>query len=84
MSRAGNLACFDLLLVVLRHISALRFRVFVGHYFEHVRRIADKDNGIVLMITQKDLEIFIRQAINGKSNQGHIQELYDQTVREIS
>ena len=54
------------------------------HYFEHIRRIADKDNGIVLMITQKDLEIFIRQSINGKSNQAHIQELYDQTVREIS
>jgi hypothetical protein len=54
------------------------------HYFEHVRRIADKDNGIVLMITQKDMETFIRQAINGKSNQAHIQEIYDQTVREIS
>jgi hypothetical protein len=54
------------------------------HYFEHVRRIADKDNGIVLIVTEKDLEVFIRQAINGKSNQAHTQELYDQTVREIS
>jgi hypothetical protein len=54
------------------------------YYFEHVRRIADKDSGLVLMITQKDLETFIRQAINGKSNQAHIQEIYDQTVRIIS
>ncbi len=54
------------------------------HYFEHIRRIADKDNGIILLITQKDLEVFIRKAINGKSNEEHIQELYDYTVREIS
>jgi hypothetical protein len=33
MSRAGNLACFDLLLIVPRHGTALRFRIFVGHYF---------------------------------------------------
>jgi hypothetical protein len=33
MSRAGNLTCFDLLLIILRHISALRLRVFVAHYF---------------------------------------------------
>jgi hypothetical protein len=33
MDRAGNLACFDLLLIVLRRISAIRFPVFVGHYF---------------------------------------------------
>ena len=55
------------------------------HYYEHIRRIAeDKNGGIVLLLTQKDLEVFIRRAINGKSNEGHIQEQYDQIVREIS
>ena len=54
------------------------------HYFEHVRRIAEKDGGLLLLLTQKDLEVFIRRAINGKSNETHIQEIYDQTVREIS
>lgn len=54
------------------------------YHFEHMRRIAEKDGGIVLLFTQKDLEVFIRQAINGKANERHIQELYDQTVREIS
>lgn len=55
------------------------------HYYEHIRRIAeDKSGGIVLLLTQKDLEVFIRRAMNGKSNEGHVQELYDQIVREIS
>lgn len=54
------------------------------HYFGHVRRIAEDKSGIVLLCTQKDLEVFIRRAINGKSNEGHIQELYDLIVREIS
>ena len=31
-----------------------------------------------MLLTQKDLEVFIRQAINGKSNESHIQEIYDQ------
>jgi hypothetical protein len=54
------------------------------HYFEHVRRIAEKDGGLLLLLTQRDLDVFIRRAINGKSNETHIQEIYDQTVREIS
>jgi hypothetical protein len=54
------------------------------HHLEHVRRIAEKDGGIVLLLTQKDLEVFIRQSINGKSTGAHIQELYDLTVRAIS
>ena len=54
------------------------------HYYEHIRRIAEDKGGIVLLLTQKDLEIFIRQAMNGKSNEGHVQEQYDQIVREVS
>jgi hypothetical protein len=54
------------------------------YHFEHTRRIAEKENGIVLLLTQKDLEVFVRQGINGKSSEAHIQELYDLTVRNIS
>lgn len=54
------------------------------HYFEHIRRIAEKDGGVVLLLGQKDLEVFMRQAINGKSSESHVRELYDSTVRAIS
>lgn len=54
------------------------------HYYEHVRRISGDKGAIVLLLTDRDLDIFLRQAINGKSSEGHIQELYDGVVREIS
>ena len=54
------------------------------HYYEHIKRIAAEKNGLVLLFTEKDLLVFIRQARNGKVKESHIQELYDKTVREIS
>ena len=53
-------------------------------YLEHIRRIANDKHGIVLLIGQKDIEIFLRQAINGKRSEGHLQDLFDRTVRDIS
>jgi hypothetical protein len=54
------------------------------HYFDHLRRIgADKD-GIIIVLTSKDLDVFVRQAMNGKNSEGHLREIYDTTVREIS
>lgn len=55
------------------------------HYYEHIRRIArEKDGGIVLLLTDKDLAVFLRQAKNGRVREDHIRELYDATVRRIS
>jgi hypothetical protein len=55
------------------------------HYYEHIKRIAaEKNGGITLLLTDRDLDVFIRQAINGKSREEHIREIYDRTVREIS
>ena len=55
------------------------------HHYEHVKRIAaEKNGGITLLLTDRDLDVFIRQAINGKSREEHIREIYDRTVREIS
>lgn len=52
-------------------------------YLEHIRRIAGQ-KGIVLLLGERDLEIFFRQALNGKKSEAHLQDLYDRTVREIS
>lgn len=53
-------------------------------YLEHIRRIHTDKHGIVLLIGERDLEVFLRQALNGKKSEGHLQDLFDRTVREIS
>jgi len=53
------------------------------HYFEHVKRISSEKNALVLLISDRDLQVFLRQAKNGKLKEDHIQELYDRTVRSI-
>src|ERR1035441_5350343 len=53
-------------------------------YLEHIRRISTDKRGIVLVLGERDLEIFLRQALNGKKSEGHLLDLFDRTVREIS
>lgn len=53
-------------------------------YLEHIRRISQDKRGIVLMLGERDLEVFLRQALNGKKSEGHLQDIFDRTVREIS
>jgi hypothetical protein len=53
-------------------------------YYRHIERIAkDKEKGLVLLLTEKDIRVFLRQALNGKVKEDHINELYDRTVRAI-
>jgi hypothetical protein len=65
-------------------IIAYRGREKKNHYFEHIRRISADKNGLILLLDERDLEVFIRHALHGKSNQAHLQEQYDLTVRQIS
>jgi hypothetical protein len=55
-----------------------------NHYYEHIQRVARLTKGVILLLTDRDLQVFIRQAINGKVKEDHILELYDRTVRQIS
>jgi hypothetical protein len=55
-----------------------------NHYFDHVKRLASKEDGLVLLLNDKDLQVFVRQAINGKVKDDHIQDRFDRTVRAIS
>lgn len=61
--------------------------VFRGHverrYYEHIRHIATDDR-FVLLLTERDLKVFIRQARNGKLKESHIRDIYDSIVRAIS
>jgi hypothetical protein len=71
-------------------IGKVAFLVYRGgpelkrSYLEHIRRISSDKRGIVLLLSERDVEVFLRQALNGKKSEGHLQALFDKTVREIS
>lgn len=52
-------------------------------YYAHIKEIAIK-NGLALLFGERDLEVLLRQAINGKSSERHLQELFDNMVRKVS
>jgi hypothetical protein len=52
-------------------------------YYSQIKEIAIK-NGLVLLLGERDLEVLLRQAVNGKSSERHLQELFDNTVRKVS
>ena len=53
-------------------------------YYEHIQRIFSGSQGVVLLLTERDLRVFLRQALHGKMRESHIQEAYDETIRNIS
>lgn len=54
-------------------------------YLKHISNIANKNKaGLVIILTQKDLEVFLRQAIKGAFKESHIQDRHDYYIRKIS
>jgi len=53
-------------------------------YFRHIQKIAHERQGIVLLLTEKDLRVFIRQALHGRGREDHINQLYDTMVRSLA
>lgn len=54
------------------------------HYYEHIQRVAREKDGLVLLLTESDLKVFMRQSLHGKMKESHIQSIYDKTLRLIS
>jgi len=54
------------------------------HTFDHVRRIFSQTKGLVLLLRESDTKTFLRQALNGKQSEHHLQDLFDNTERLIS
>lgn len=50
---------------------------------QHIQRIASDKNALVLVLHDRDLMVFLRQARNGKIKEDHIQNRYDEIVRRI-
>ena len=65
-------------------IIAYRGEEIKPHYYQHVKRIAESKKALVILIHQRDLLVFIRQARNGKIKEDHIQDRFDMTLRKIS
>lgn len=51
-------------------------------YSEHQKRIAN-NGGFALLIGERDIEVFLRQAQNGKWQESHIQNVYDEQIRRL-
>lgn len=54
------------------------------HHYQHIRRISEKLKGMVLILRDRDLKVFVRQAINQKVKEEHIRQLFDTTIRNVS
>ena len=55
-------------------------------YYKHIKYINDSHNNcaIVIPLTDKDLKVFIRQALNHRTKDDHIQNIYDEIIHKIS
>jgi hypothetical protein len=66
-------------------VIAFRGKEIKPAYIKQISAVANKNNaGLILPITQNDLEVFLRQAIKGARKESHIQDRYDFIVRKIS
>jgi hypothetical protein len=55
-----------------------------AHTFEHVKRVSQQTRGgLVLMLRESDIKTFLRQALNGKQSEQHLQDIFDTTERLI-
>ncbi len=66
-------------------ILAFRGEEVKNSYYRHISNIINRNkSGLVVLLTQKDLEVFLRQAIKGAFKESHLQDRYDQTIRQVS
>lgn len=54
------------------------------HAYDHVKRVFHQCKGLVLILRESDIKTFLRQALNGKRSEQHLQDLFDNTERIIS
>ena len=54
------------------------------HVYDHIRRISQQAQGLVIILRESDVRTFLRQALNGKQSEQHLQDIFDTTERLIS
>lgn len=56
-----------------------------SNYARHISAVANKNqSGLIMLLGQRDLEVFLRQALNGVFKESHIQDRFDFFVRQIA
>lgn len=66
-------------------IIAFRGTEIKESYYRHLSNVINKNgSGLIMLVTQRDLEVFLRQAINGVFKESHIQDKFDNLIRSIS
>lgn len=64
------------------------FLVFRGdvtkHNYEHIKRVSINNGALIFPLNDKDLQVFIRQSINGKLKESHLLDKFDKIQRTIS
>lgn len=53
-------------------------------HFQHIKRISQSNGGLVIPLFDKDLQVFLRQAANGKVKDSHLQDRLDRIQRAVS
>ncbi|HXM23987.1 MAG TPA: hypothetical protein VN948_22210 [Terriglobales bacterium] len=66
-------------IIVSRSSSPLK-----QHIFDHIRKVFQQSKGLVLVLREADTKTFLRQALNGKQSEHHLQDLFDNAERLIS
>jgi len=64
-------------------VIAFRGNEVTPQYLKHVEKIARDRKGMAFVITEKDLKVFLRQAVKGKFKEDHINEIYDRIERSF-
>lgn len=54
-----------------------------NHYYDHIRK-SSANGGLILLLNDRDLRVFVRQSMNGRVKDSHLQDKYDKVVRAIS
>ncbi len=56
-----------------------------SHYYQHIKELVANTNGqaMILLLTESDLRVFLRQSRKGTVKESHIQEKYDHILRSI-
>lgn len=65
-------------------VIAFRGQETKKSYYTHLKRISNDKDGVVLLLNERDLLVFLRQALKGKVKEDHIHQIYDKTIRGIS
>lgn len=66
-------------------IIVFRGEEIKDRYIKHISRVVNKNrSGLIVLLTQRDIEVFLRQSIKGAFKESHIQDRHDYFIRKVT